>query len=166
MRSDQTFTITGTATPPTLVPILAFIRREFGTEPVVIATATADAQGEFQVDARLPAETPPGVHTIQVQGRASCAAQVRIVGDATITPVNPGGRSSGLAFTGANPLVLVLIALVVLTIGFVLVAGERRHRTRRTTIRRERRARREHRDQRDPRDQEGPGEEREPTLVG
>ena len=96
------------------------------------------------MDARLPADTPPGVHTIQLQGQASCAAQVRLVGDATIAPLNQGGRSSGLAFTGANPLVLVLIALVVLTIGFVLVAGERRHRTRRATIRRERRARREH----------------------
>ena len=154
LRADQTFTINGTQGEAGIPVTLTF-----ESDPIVIATATTDVRGAFQVDATLPAGAEPGIHTIRVQGHTSCAAQVRVVGADSVQP--PGGsRSSGLAYTGANLLVLVLIALVVLTLGFVLVAGERRHRTRRATIRRERRARR------DQHDQEEPGEEREPTLVG
>jgi hypothetical protein len=157
VRADQTFTVTGTQGEPGIDVTLTF-----ESEPVVIATATTDAQGAFQVEAAIPAGAAPGVHTVRVQGHTSCAAQVRVVDTAT-PPPGGGSRSSGLAYTGANPLVLVLVALVVLTVGFVLVAGERRHRARRATIRRERRARRAQHSLGEEREER---EEREPTPIG
>jgi hypothetical protein len=150
VRADQTFTVTGSQGGAN-VPVTI----TFESEPVVIANVTTNAQGAFHVEATVPPGAEPGVHTIRAVGQTSCAAEVVLVGSAGQSPSRGGG--SDLAFTGANPFVLVLIALVVLTIGFVLVAGERRHRTRRATIRRERRARREPRE---------PREEREPTPVG
>jgi hypothetical protein len=145
VRADQSFTVTGTqADPAELVTILAFVRREFATDPVVLGTATTDARGAFTLDAKLPADAKPGVGTIRVLGRTSCDCEVNVVEDAALAVAASRGSGSGsaLAFTGANPLTLVLVALVTLTVGFVLVAGERRHRVRRSTIRRERRERR------------------------
>ena len=133
VRADQSFTVTGTqADPAELVTILAFIRREFATDPVVLGTATSDARGAFTLDAKLPADAKPGVGTIRVLGRTSCDCEVNVVEDAALAVAASRGSGSGsgsaLAFTGANPLTLVLVALVTLTVGFVLVAGKRRHR--------------------------------------
>jgi hypothetical protein len=135
LRPDQTFTITGTqagaGVPVTLT---------FESEPVVLATVTTDARGEFRVEATVPPGAEPGVHLIRAQGVTSCAAEV-VISRPAVQPYS-GSRGSGLAFTGANPVALVLVALMALTVGYVLVAGERRQRTRRSTIRRERRERR------------------------
>jgi hypothetical protein len=137
VRADQTFTVTGTQGVPN-VPVTI----TFESEPVVVATAMTDAQGAFQVEATVPPGATPGVHTVRATGQVSCAAEVELVAASAVSPSRGGG--SGLAFTGTNPLTLVLVALMALTVGYVLVAGERRHRARRSAIRRERRERREH----------------------
>jgi hypothetical protein len=116
----------------------------FQSTPVVIARTTTNANGAFSVQAKVPAGAEPGTHIVRAAGTASCFTEVRV--EAATSPTTSSTRTGAvgpsLAFTGANPAALVWIALVALTVGCALVGAERRQRSRRAAIDRERRMRR------------------------
>jgi hyaluronoglucosaminidase len=117
-------TISGSQAPPG-----ATLTIVFESDPVVIATTTADASGRFTVQATIPANATPGRHTIRVEGATGCSAEVFVPGPSAAAGPARARPSGSLAFTGWSALTYAVIGLISLTVGLLLVAADRRART-------------------------------------
>ncbi|MBO1902430.1 hypothetical protein J4H92_10770 [Leucobacter weissii] len=112
---------------------------ELHSRPVLLATATASAVGDFSTEAQIPSTTTPGAHRIvAVDSNGAVVAEAAIrVGeplaepDATPDTEDPG-TADPLARAGASPWMgaLAVSALAVLA-GLTLLLAPRVRRTRR-----------------------------------
>ncbi|WP_217184340.1 esterase-like activity of phytase family protein [Streptomyces sp. AC495_CC817] len=112
-------------------PASAEVRIELHSDPVVLGTATTDAQGALRFSATIPAATPAGAHEIvAVSGDATARAALSVTaaGGAT-TPGTTPPSSGDLATTGGDTAWLLPIAIgagVLLAAGVVLMIRRRR----------------------------------------
>lgn len=108
------------------------------SEPVLLATLTADEDGGVAAVVTVPAATPTGAHTIEVLGVVSerqatapldvtggTPGPVTAVGDPTGAAPGVGGDGGGLAATGVAPAATLLMALLVLLAGALVLALRR-----------------------------------------
>ena len=85
---------------------LAEIVIELQSDPVVVGTATADANGAFTADITIPGETEPGTHTLVALGRGpdggphEVRAEVEIAGDGPACTITGTEGSDLLLGTG------------------------------------------------------------------
>jgi hypothetical protein len=91
----------------------------FESTPVVLATTVADASGSFSETVRIPRGATPGEHTLRASGTAAGGGTRTVSAPFTVV----GG---GLAFTGANILLLAVIAVGLVIVGTFLVTSKRR----------------------------------------
>lgn len=126
----QTITITGCCFSGTVViDLLPGSRR--------LATATAGANGVFQVEATIPSDVTPGPYTITATGTAlDGSGTLRLSEDITVLPAGAADdgdrRAAGaLPRTGADslPLVQIGVALLLVGAGAVLSVRNRRRRS-------------------------------------
>lgn len=92
------------------------------SDPVVLGTAIADADGVATLTVALPAGVPAGAHTVVATGADS--------GRAADVGVTLTGPSDGLAVTGTDPAALGGLVAALLVTGGALVAGARLQRRR------------------------------------
>ena len=91
--------------------------------PEVLATGTVDADGSFSETVSIPSDARPGDHLIRVRGTDADGDPVSIEIPITV----PGPGAEGVAFTGANITVGMLILAGLIVAGSAaLVAGRRR----------------------------------------
>lgn len=109
------------------------------SDPVVLATLTADGSGAVAAVVTIPVATPNGAHTVEMLGstsarRATAALQVNGGTPQPGTSVGgpgsaaPGDTSDGLALTGFAPSASLLVAVLVLLAGVLLVGRRRQER--------------------------------------
>ncbi|MDQ1358093.1 MAG: hypothetical protein QOG44_2466, partial [Acidimicrobiaceae bacterium] len=98
------------------------------SDPVLLATTTANALGGYQATVTIPAGTAPGTHTVVVStttGTTQAQTTLTVTaasGSATPAPTEPGA----LSFTGADVRGPSAAALILLVLGFVTLAASRR----------------------------------------
>ncbi|NHT19262.1 Ig-like domain repeat protein, partial [Cellulomonas sp. IC4_254] len=92
------------------------------SDPVVLGTAIADADGVATLTVALPAGVPAGAHTVVATGADS--------GRAADVGVTLTGPADGLAVTGTDPAALGGLVAALLVTGGALVAGARLQRRR------------------------------------
>jgi alpha-L-fucosidase len=121
-------TVTGTGFPPDS-PVVA----ELFSDPVVLGSTAADANGAFRLVVSIPTTTSPGLHTLRVRtvdGAVAAETTLAVTGlnAAAIVPsVATGGGSlsrTGTDITGPGRLALGLVVA-----GFVLVGLSWRERS-------------------------------------
>lgn len=93
------------------------------SDPVLLATVTAAANGVVETTVTIPSDTPPGTHTLVVRGvdRDDVAKVVSF----PIT-VGDGGGSGGLPSTGGNIGLGLGVAAIAVGIGAMLLSSTRR----------------------------------------
>ena len=102
------------------------------SDPVLLATTTANALGGYQVTVTIPADTPLGTHTVVVSTTTGTTQA-----QATLTVTAESGSASGsattvttephaLSFTGADVRGQGATALILLVLGFVILVASRR----------------------------------------
>jgi hypothetical protein len=106
------------------------------SDPVTLATITADSSGNYNQTVRIPSDTAAGVHTVMVSApsgspMATATITVNAATDTTTTTTaapsgSSGGGGGGLAFTGAEIIRTILGGACLLLIGLLLVAAARR----------------------------------------
>ncbi len=107
------------------------------SEPVVLATVNANAQGAFSVTAVIPADFPEGNHTIKASGASPTGTLVLEtpvqVGGAVASQSSPttvagtaAGSQGTLPFTGSSTLIMLAVALGLLGAGALFIVGYRR----------------------------------------
>ncbi|MFK3676432.1 fibronectin type III domain-containing protein [Microbacterium sp. NPDC090218] len=93
------------------------VRIELHSTPVVLGITVAAADGTFALNARIPAATPSGAHSVVV-----------FVDGVEVARTSVSLSASGLASTGSDPGLLIaggVTALVLLVAGIVLVTRRR-----------------------------------------
>jgi hypothetical protein len=100
------------------------------SDPVHLATVTADADGQFSTPVTIPGDAAPGSHSVVATGQGSSGSRPTIRAGLMIMSGAAGAREGGaagaLAFTGSDSLPLVWIALALLTVGTAFVLAVRR----------------------------------------
>lgn len=94
------------------------------SNPIFLASVTADPNGAFSTTVTIPADTVPGTHAIVATDAAGDSATT----DLTVTGVVPVAASSGLAFTGADIAALSGVGAIALALGGMLILTGRRRR--------------------------------------
>ena len=98
--------------------------------PVGLGTVTADANGNFTDTVTIPADTPPGDHTIIATDPDGDSASTAIVVSGTVTTTASNSASgSTLAFTGADIAAMTTLGALALAVGGFLVLMGRKRRT-------------------------------------
>jgi LPXTG-motif cell wall-anchored protein len=97
----------------------------FHSEPVVLGTPHTDADGAFSTSAQIPSGATAGSHTITGTGRDLNGQPTTV--DCPLVVLGPAAAPGGVAFTGTNVSVglVILGGLIVAGLG-LLVAGRRR----------------------------------------
>ncbi|MCI2957388.1 family 43 glycosylhydrolase [Agromyces atrinae] len=107
------------------------------SDPILLGSVTADADGRIDASFLVPADVPPGEHTLRVAGAESGAtgeAALTVLAAAVPggpgTPGGPGapGTPGGIALTGVELLPGIALALMLLVSGGLLWFGRRRSR--------------------------------------
>ncbi len=99
------------------------------SNPVDLAVAASDASGAFSTVVKVPRDTVPGAHRVEVQGSASGSAWANLTVTAATGAGAAGAAPSGtLAATGSDVPILLLMALALLTL--VVGAALRHARSR------------------------------------
>ncbi len=129
----QTVTITaGTFASGSSVTVTLF------SDPVVLASSTADASGRIALQATIPTNTPLGAHTVTVDGTApdgtplSLSASIQVVPAEGAAGGGSGSGSSNLPRTGDDtsiPLAKVGLALAAVGGLITAIAAKRRKAT-------------------------------------
>ena len=105
------------------------------SDPVHLATATADANGQFSTPVTIPEDATVGPHTVVAKGQGANGSTLTINAELTIRSATAGAGAPGaLAFTGSDSLPLVWIALALLTVGTALVLAVRRRAQARRSL--------------------------------
>jgi hypothetical protein len=109
------------------------------SDPVYLATATADANGQFSTPVTIPANATPGSHSVVAtgQGAGGSAPTIRaglMIMSGTADAGARGEAAGALAFTGSDSLPLVGIALALLTVGTAFVLAVRRRAQARRSV--------------------------------
>lgn len=88
------------------------------SEVVTLATVSADATGAIDVSVRIPADAPPGSHTLKATGEAAGGGTLVLS-----APITVGADVDGpLAFSGAgSTLLLVVTGLGLAVVGIGLL---------------------------------------------
>lgn len=123
-------TVSGSGWLPASEVTLTFL-----SSPVVLGTATTDANGAFTTQVTIPADASPGRHTIRATGLGP-AGQPRTV-DVAITVAGAADRDGvvvipdrGLPRTGSGALASLVAAGGLLVVGtLAVVTARRRNRT-------------------------------------
>lgn len=100
--------------------------------PVVLGTATVNAQGVVSLTATIPANTTPGAHRIEVSGTGANGQPLTVVQNITVTGAAAG---SNLPTTGSDTSIpLTQVAIGVMAFGglMVVMANKRRNASRQT----------------------------------
>ncbi len=108
------------------------------SEPILIGTLTADANGDINGAVTIPADTQPGFHTLVALGLDSTGGPMGSSADITIegsTATTTGGTPSAaspvttagqLPFTGSSPLPMIFWAICLLVFGrMAMLVGKR-----------------------------------------
>jgi hypothetical protein len=110
------------------------------SDPVLLETVNADANGQFQTAVTIPIDTPVGEHTINVVG-VTCGIETVVpltvvapaaadtAGDNRADPVNKLWSAAGtrtLSYTGVNAGMAGIVAALLIGSGIVLVVATRR----------------------------------------
>lgn len=120
-----TFTITGIFTP--FESITIYIH----STPVVVGHLTADAHGNVSGTVTVPADTPPGQHTLEAVGANGQTASIPFTVSATpgSTTGASGSSSGSLPFTGADIAAMSAVgAALIIGGGVAFTTGRRRKR--------------------------------------
>ncbi|MDZ8200380.1 immunoglobulin-like domain-containing protein [Microbacterium sp. SSW1-59] len=103
---------------------------ELHSEPVLLESVVADAEGALATTVTIPAETAPGTHEIVLVAESGATVSAEIT---VMAPTAAGGGADGadgadLAVTGSPaPLGLLLLAVALVVGGGALVIMRRRH---------------------------------------
>lgn len=102
------------------------------SDPVTLGSTTSDALGEFNVVLTIPANTPPGNHTLSAEG-INPSGSPRVLSMALVVApavaVSAAGTADALPRTGTSSVPLVVGAVLFLGVGaFLLVAARKRRR--------------------------------------
>lgn len=92
------------------------------SEPVVLATTTADGEGYIDVTVTLPANVAVGAHEIQIAGTDPSGAPRTITRAITVV----AGGSGSMPTTGAAIATLTTVAVTLLATGTLLSRARRR----------------------------------------
>ena len=92
--------------------------------PVVLATVTADANGNAHATGQIPSGTATGAHTVELTGTDPAGAPRTVTTAITISAAGGGGGS--LPRTGAAIAALVLVGAVLFAIGAALSTARKR----------------------------------------
>ncbi|WP_433211891.1 beta strand repeat-containing protein [Dactylosporangium sp. CS-047395] len=124
---SQQITIVGTGFAPYSTATVVLY-----SSPVVLGTATTDANGSFTKQVTIPASIPAGSHNLVASGVDSNGNTHQLRMPVTTAAAStPSSGSGGLPVTGASVTVLAIWAGLVTAAGVGLVAfGARRPRTR------------------------------------
>ncbi len=123
VAAGGTLTVAGEGAEPGATVIFTF-----ASEPVVVATTTADAEGAFSATFKVPADAEPGLHTISATSNGVVLATVEVRVTAAAAAAATEAEESALAFTGANALLKVGIGAGLVLAGAVLLLAIRRRR--------------------------------------
>lgn len=97
----------------------------FESEPQVLATGTAGADGSFSASVTIPGDASPGSHTLTITGTEEDGDPFSISIPITVT----GAAVPGLAVTGGNiTMGLILLAALLAGAAVALLVGRRRSR--------------------------------------
>jgi hypothetical protein len=127
VRAGGAVTITGTG-----YPVGEGVTIELHSAPVVLGSATVDAEGGFTVTITIPAATTTGAHRIIATATPSGAraeAALSVTGAASSGNGNGTDRSRSLASTGATgtgPMATGVIVLLLVGAGLLLAMRHRR----------------------------------------
>jgi LPXTG-motif cell wall-anchored protein len=119
--AGDTVHVTGTGFQPNFTTDIIFT-----SDPVVLATVTTSATGNFATDVEIPADATDGPHTIS----AACDSSGAHVGSSDVavgsgeTPRGPGTTP----VTGTDVAPYLAVAAIALVSGTALVVGTRRRR--------------------------------------
>ncbi len=101
------------------------------SEPIQLATATADSEGVIRATVTIPEEIQPGAHTIEIRGvdandtPRTVSIPITVAGEVTGTTA----AAQPLAATGSGLSTLILVAGVLAAAGGALLLQVRRRRT-------------------------------------
>lgn len=101
----------------------------FRSDPITLATATADAAGEVMATVTIPSDAS-GAHRIEVVGVAPDGSPRTVSSDITVTA--DGESSEPLPSTGNSVAPAVIIAIVAALVGVALLVVTRVRRRART----------------------------------
>lgn len=94
--------------------------------PVVLGSATVNAQGVVSLTATIPSNTTPGAHRIEVTGTGADGQPLTVVQSITVT----GAAGASLPTTGSDSaLPLTQIAIGVMAFGGMMVVMANKRRT-------------------------------------
>jgi hypothetical protein len=122
----QPVTVSGEGAEPGATVVITF-----ASDPVVVATTTADSDGRFAASFKVPADATPGLHTVTAtsNGVVLGTVTVRVLAAATATTVaTPAATDNQLAFTGLNLLLKVGVGLGLILMGAAVLLAVRRRR--------------------------------------
>lgn len=105
--------------------------------PVVLGTATADANGVATITVTIPANTTPGTHRIEASGTGIDGQPLTVVTTIQVAGTATAPGSSGLPTTGSDSVSLTQVAVAVMVFGglMVVMANKRRSaKTERDTV--------------------------------
>lgn len=104
----------------------------FTSEPVVLASATADADGIIALQATIPADAAIGPHVLTATGEAPDGSELSLSVNLNVVPADgaaaagtggDGDSASGpLARTGQDSMPLVQVGLILAAVGGVITA--------------------------------------------
>jgi LPXTG-motif cell wall-anchored protein len=120
----QTITITGqTFAAGSSVTVTLF------SDPVVLASSTADASGRIALQATIPTDTPLGAHTLTADGTAPDGTPLSLSASITVVPADgtgaggSGSGSSNLPTTGDDSSIpLAKLGLALAAVGGLITA--------------------------------------------
>ncbi|HJP65062.1 MAG TPA: LPXTG cell wall anchor domain-containing protein, partial [Actinomycetota bacterium] len=99
----------------------------FQSDPVFLGTAQTDADGNFETTVQIPSDATAGQHTITATGRDQNGEPATADCDIVVT-AGAGGGPGGVAFTGTNVSLGLIVLGVLIVAGLAFLVGGRRRK--------------------------------------